>query len=81
MPFDTLRHAEYMANEVPGVRVPASIMDRLRRADASGGVAAEGLAIATEIAAAIRPHVQGIQISTSTTAIDTALAVIQALGT
>jgi homocysteine S-methyltransferase len=81
MPFDTLRHAEYMANEVPGVRVPASIMDRLRRADAAGGVAAEGLAIATEIAAAIRPHVQGIQISTSTTAIETALAVIQALGT
>jgi methionine synthase I (cobalamin-dependent)/5,10-methylenetetrahydrofolate reductase len=46
MPFDTLRHAEYMANEVPGVRVPSQVLDRLRRADASGNVAAEGLAIA-----------------------------------
>jgi homocysteine S-methyltransferase len=81
MPFDSLRHAEYMANEVPGVRVPPAIMERLRRADASGAVAAEGLAIASEIAAAVRPHVQGIQISTSTNAIGTALAVIQALGT
>ncbi len=79
MPFDSLRHAEYMANEVPGVRVPAAVMERLRRADATGRVAAEGLAIASEIAAAVRPHVQGIQISTSTGAIDTALAVIQAI--
>lgn len=81
MPFDSLRHAEYMANEVPGVRVPPAIMDRLRRADGQGAVAIEGLAIASEIAAAVRPCVQGIQISTSTGAIDTALAVIQALGT
>ena len=81
MPFDTLRHAEYMANEVPGVRVPSDVLDRLRRADASGHVAAEGLAVASEIAAAIRPSVQGIQISTSANAIETALAVIQALGT
>jgi methionine synthase I (cobalamin-dependent)/5,10-methylenetetrahydrofolate reductase len=81
MPFDTLRHAEYMANEVPGVRVPSQVLDRLRRADASGNVAAEGLAIASEIAAAVRPSVQGIQISTSANAIETALAVIQALGT
>ena len=81
MPFDTLRHAEYMANEVPGVRVPPAVLDRLRRADASGNVAAEGRAVATEIAAAIRPNVQGIQISTSANAIETALAVIQTLGT
>ena len=81
MPFDSLRHAEYMANEVPGVRVPPAIMDRLRRAEATKEVAAEGLTIASEIAAAVRPSVQGIQISISTNAIETALAVIQALGT
>jgi homocysteine S-methyltransferase len=76
MPFDSLRHAEYMANEVPGVRVPAAIMDRLRQADREGRVAAEGLAIAGEIASAIRPCVQGIQISTSTGAINAALSVM-----
>ena len=81
MPLDSVRHAEYMANEVPGVRVPPAILDRLERAEASGRAAAEGLAIASEIAAVIRPHVQGIQISTSTGAIESALAMIQTLGT
>ena len=80
MPLDSLRHAEYMGNEVPGVRVPASVMDRLARAESSGSAAAEGLAIASEIAAAVRPAVQGIQISTSSGAIASALSVIQALG-
>jgi homocysteine S-methyltransferase len=68
-----------MANEVPGVRVPESIVDRVRRAESSGRAAAEGLAIASEIAAAVRPHVQGIQISASTGAIETALSVVEAL--
>jgi homocysteine S-methyltransferase len=80
MPLDSLRHAEYMANEVPGVRVPQSVVERMRRADAAGTAAAEGLSIAREVAAAVRPGVQGIQISTSTGAIETALAVIQVLG-
>ncbi len=79
MPFESVRHAEYMANEVPGVQVPPAIMERLRRADRDGGVAAEGLAIAAEIAAVVRPCVQGIQVSTSTGAIGTALAVIEGL--
>ena len=79
MPLDSSRHAEYMANEVPGIRVPASVLDRMRRADAAGVAAAEGIAIAGEIAAAVRPVVQGIQISTSTGAISSALAVIQGL--
>jgi methionine synthase / methylenetetrahydrofolate reductase (NADH) len=81
MPLDSVRHAEYMANEVPGVRVPATVIDRLRRAEAAGRAAAEGLAIASEVVAAIRPHVQGIQISTASGAIESALAVIQVLGT
>jgi homocysteine S-methyltransferase len=81
MAFDSLRQAEYMANEVPGVRVPSDVIDRLRRADAAGTVAAEGLAIASAIAAAVRPSVQGIQISASSNATETALAVIQTLGT
>ena len=80
MPLESLRHAEYMANEVPGVRVPPRVIDRMRQADGSGDAAAEGLAIASEVASAIRPSVQGMQISTATGAIETALAVIQALG-
>ncbi len=81
MPLDSLRHAEYMANEVPGVRVPPAVMDRMRRADAAGKAAAEGLAIASELVEAIRPCVQGIQISAASGAIESALTIVQALVT
>jgi len=79
-PLESARHAEFMANEVPGVRVPDAVVERMRRADADGRAAEEGLAIAREIAAAIRPLVQGVQISTAPKAIDMALGVIEAVG-
>ncbi|MCA1559651.1 MAG: bifunctional homocysteine S-methyltransferase/methylenetetrahydrofolate reductase [Acidobacteria bacterium] len=78
-PLESLRHTEFMANEVPGVRVPAAIVDRMRRAEESGRAAAEGTAIAREIAAEIRPLVQGIQISTAAGASEAALGVIEAV--
>jgi len=78
-PLESARHAEFMANEVPGVRVPDAVVERMRRADADGRAAEEGLAIAREIAAAIRPLVQGVQISTAPKAIDMALGVIEAV--
>jgi homocysteine S-methyltransferase len=79
MPLESLRHAERMANEVPGVRVPEAVIERMRRAEADGRAAKEGLAIAREIAAEIRPLVQGIQISTAPKAVDMALGVIEAV--
>ncbi len=63
-PLESLRHAEFMANEVPGVRVPDGVVERMRRADGVGAAIGEGLAIARELAAEIRPMVQGLQIST-----------------
>ena len=36
-PFDSARNAEFMANEVPGVRVPDALLDRMRRADDARG--------------------------------------------
>ena len=79
IPLDSLRHAEFMANEVPGVRVPATVVDRMRRAEAAGRAAAEGITIARETAAAIRPRVQGLQISTSAGAVESALSVMEAV--
>jgi methionine synthase / methylenetetrahydrofolate reductase(NADPH) len=79
-PLESFRHAEFMANEVPGVRVPASVLERMRRADAAGTAAAVGLEIAREIAAEVRPMVQGIQISTAAGEIDAALGVVEAVG-
>jgi methionine synthase I (cobalamin-dependent)/5,10-methylenetetrahydrofolate reductase len=78
-PLESLRHTEFMANEVPGVRVPEVVVERMRRADANGHAAAEGLAIAREIAAEVRPLVQGIQISSTGESIEAALGVIDGL--
>jgi methionine synthase I (cobalamin-dependent)/5,10-methylenetetrahydrofolate reductase len=80
LPLESARHAEFMANEVPGVRVPDVVLDRMRRADADGRAAEEGLAIAREIAAEIRPVVRGVQISVAPKAIDMALGVLEAVG-
>ncbi|HTM27588.1 MAG TPA: bifunctional homocysteine S-methyltransferase/methylenetetrahydrofolate reductase [Vicinamibacterales bacterium] len=80
MPLDSVRHAEFMANEVPGVRVPEAVIARMRRAEGDGRAAEEGLAIAREIAADIRPLVRGVQISTAPKAIDMALGLIEAVG-
>ena len=78
-PFDSVRNAEFMANEVPGVRVPEAVMERMRRADGSAAAAAEGVAVAREIAAALRGAVQGVQVSTPSGSIEAALAVIDGL--
>jgi methionine synthase / methylenetetrahydrofolate reductase(NADPH) len=79
LPLESTRHAEYMGNEVPGVRVPEVVMERMRRAENDGRAAEEGLTIAREIAAQIRPVVQGVQITATPKAIDVALGVIDAL--
>ncbi len=78
-PFESPRHAEFMANEVPGVRVPDTLMERMRRADRPDVAAAEGIAIARELAAALRPMVQGLQISSSSGNVEMALAVLDGL--
>jgi homocysteine S-methyltransferase len=78
-PFESVRNAEFMANEVPGVRVPEALMERMRRADGLDAAAAEGLAIAREIAGALRQRVQGLQVSTASGNIDATLAVVDGL--
>ena len=80
MPLESLRQAEFMANEVPGVRVPEAVVERMRRAEDAGRAAAEGLAIAREIATELRPWVQGIQISPAPGAVEAALGVMDAVG-
>jgi len=78
-PFESARNAEFMANEVPGVRVPEELLDRMRRADGLERAAQEGIAIAREIAAELRGAVQGVQVSTQSGTIETALAVLDGL--
>jgi homocysteine S-methyltransferase len=64
-PLASLRNAEFLANEVPGISVPADILKRMRLAQERGKEAAlaEGVAIAREMLARVRPFVQGAQVS------------------
>jgi methionine synthase / methylenetetrahydrofolate reductase (NADH) len=76
LPLGSLRQAEFMANEVPGVNVPESVLERMRVAEGEGRAAAEGVAIAREVVAGVRGLVQGIQITTASGAIDAAIELL-----
>ena len=78
-PLESLRHAELLANEVPGLLVPSVIVDRMRTADAEGRAVAEGLTIACEIATEVRPLVQGVQLSPAAGALHSSFAVMRTL--
>ncbi|MFI5179825.1 MAG: bifunctional homocysteine S-methyltransferase/methylenetetrahydrofolate reductase [Thermoanaerobaculia bacterium] len=64
IPPKSLKQALYFANEVPGMVVPAAILDRMRKAAEKGPEfeAEEGLAIAIDLARAIRARARGVHI-------------------
>ncbi len=64
-PLVSLRNAEFLANEVPGITVPEEILRRMRTASDRGKEAAlaEGVAIGREMLKAVRGRVQGAQVS------------------
>ena len=78
LPFESARHAEFFANEVPGTSVPEALLDRMRRARPQEA-SAEGVTIAREVLLELRSRVQGVQISTTSGEIATSLAVIDAV--
>ncbi|MGI8543620.1 MAG: bifunctional homocysteine S-methyltransferase/methylenetetrahydrofolate reductase [Aridibacter sp.] len=64
-PLVSSRNAEFMHNEVPGVRVTQDILDRMRTASDKSKEHArdEGLAIARESLEEIKDIIQGVQVS------------------
>jgi methionine synthase / methylenetetrahydrofolate reductase(NADPH) len=78
-PLVSLRNAEFLANEVPGVVVPSAIIERMRIASSKSkehGVA-EGIAIAREMLERVRPLVQGVQVSAPFGKVELALEVFR----
>lgn len=78
-PLVSLRNAEFLANEVPGVTVPVEILDRMRRASALGrehGLA-EGVTIAREMLVAVRDRLKGAQVSAPLGKVSVALDVLR----
>lgn len=78
-PLVSLRNAEFLANEVPGVTVPDEILARMRRASERGreeGLA-EGVAIAREMLGAVRDRLSGAQVSAPLGKVPVALEVLR----
>jgi homocysteine S-methyltransferase len=75
-PFESALHAEFMANEVPGVTVPDALVERMRRTANADAAVAEGVEVAKEIVTAIKAMAAGVQISTPAGRLDAALDVL-----
>jgi homocysteine S-methyltransferase len=60
-PLASLRNAELLKND-QRVRMPEEIMWRMAQADSPESARQEGIQIAREMLAAVRPYVQGVQI-------------------
>ena len=76
-PLVSVRNAEFLANEVPGVSVPEEIIARMRKANerSKEHAVAEGIAIAREMLARVRESVQGVQVSAPFGKVELALEV------
>jgi homocysteine S-methyltransferase len=76
-PLVSVRNAEFLANEVPGVSVPESIIARMRAANEKSKehAVAEGIVIAREMLERVKPLVQGVQVSAPFGKVELALEV------
>jgi homocysteine S-methyltransferase len=76
-PLVSVRNAEFLANEVPGVVVPDSVITRMRRANekSKDHAVAEGIAIAREMLGCVKSAVQGVQVSAPFGKVELALRV------
>jgi 5,10-methylenetetrahydrofolate reductase len=78
-PLISLRNAEFLANEVPGVTVPEEVLRRMRLASDRGKeeALAEGVAIARDMLAAVRDRLAGGQVSAPLGRVPVALEVLR----
>jgi homocysteine S-methyltransferase len=78
-PLTSVRNAEFMKNELR-VSVPESIIGRMAAATSSEAARAEGVEIAREMLAQVRPMVQGVQLAAPFGNYRAALDVLEVLG-
>lgn len=78
-PLTSLREAESLANEEPGMLVAGSVLDRMRTAERTGTALGEGRAIARELLAEVRELVHGVQVSASGHDVDAVMGLTEPL--
>jgi methionine synthase / methylenetetrahydrofolate reductase(NADPH) len=79
-PLGSAREAEFFEHQLANVPVPEPLIERMRRADAAGRGREEGLAIAREIALALRPAVQGLLVVVPQGGAGEAIAILDEMG-
>jgi methionine synthase I (cobalamin-dependent)/5,10-methylenetetrahydrofolate reductase len=75
-PLVSYKNAEFLHNEVPGVTVPAAVMERMKRCSTKEEGVREGIAIAREIVERVESSVAGFQVSAPFGRVETALRVL-----
>lgn len=75
MPLVSLRNAEFLHNEFPGITIPEAVRDRLRAA--KDGAEQEGLEIAWEVMEYALPHFAGIYLIPPFNRVRTALELLR----
>jgi len=80
LPLYSHRNAEFLHNEVPGMRIPDDIRERMHKAGAGEKAQLEGVAIAQEALLAARELAQGAYIMPPFNKVELAVRVIEPLG-
>ena len=77
-PLTSLREAEFLHNEVPGVHIPEEIMNRMADAERDGEEAAraEGVKVALEVFESIRDSIAGAHVHVPDGNLDGALEIL-----
>ena len=77
-PLTSLREAEFLHNEVPGIHIPEEIMTRMAEAEQDGEEAAraEGVNIALEVFESIRDSIAGAHVHVPDGNLDEALEIL-----
>ncbi len=76
-PLASLRNAQFMQNEVPGVEIPDSVMARMEAAGSREEQLQAGIEIAWQSVRQVHDRIAGIQVSAPFGNVQTALAVIE----
>jgi methionine synthase / methylenetetrahydrofolate reductase(NADPH) len=76
----SFEEADYLANEVPGVTIPASVLEPLEKAG-RGAARSVGIALATDLLAQVRPLVNGVILTAPDDDATAILPLIDALST
>jgi homocysteine S-methyltransferase len=76
-PLTSYRNASFMKNEVPGVVIPDTVMQRMSAVTSREDQLQMGIQIARESVARVRDRVAGIQVSAPFGKVEIALAVIE----